>query len=336
MVEPLRIQQIRQFVIAATSGSFRAAATGTFRSQAAVSAAMRDLERQIGAKLFEEGRRARLTPLAQMLLPIFNELLTLHDRALTDARQLAQAERGSISIAVVPVLAEEWLPLFLTELVREHPNLRIRATDQRSPQVRALVADGTVDIGVCGQLADDPKLSFQPIAIDAFGILCPPSHRLARSRRGVAWSALRDERLIGNDSFELLKGSGLGEWIEDPAMVVTSRVSLMACVKAGLGITLVPMLTRAEKKLGLAFVPLIQPRITRTVGIVTKGGQTLLPSVAQVQARIARSLTEYARAQGATLVGPAAGTPRTHRRKASDSGGSMTALEPAGRRKETE
>ena len=112
MVEPLRIQQIRQFVITANSGSFRAAATGTFRSQAAVSAAMRDLERQVGARLFEQGRRARLTPLAQMLLPIFNELLTTHDRTLNDARQLAQAERGSVSLAVVPVLAEEWLPGF--------------------------------------------------------------------------------------------------------------------------------------------------------------------------------------------------------------------------------
>ena len=30
MPEPLRIQQIRQFVITATTGSFRAAATGTF------------------------------------------------------------------------------------------------------------------------------------------------------------------------------------------------------------------------------------------------------------------------------------------------------------------
>lgn len=70
MPEPLRIQQIRQFVITANTGSFRAAATGTFRSQAAVSAAMRDLERQVGARLFEQGRRARLTPLAQMLYPI--------------------------------------------------------------------------------------------------------------------------------------------------------------------------------------------------------------------------------------------------------------------------
>ena len=126
MPEPLRIQQIRQFVITANTGSFRAAATGTFRSQAAVSAAMRDLERQIGARLFEQGRRARLTPLAQMLYPIF-KLLATHDRVLIDARQLAQAERGSISLAVVPVLAEEWLPTFLSEFVRDYPNVRIQA-----------------------------------------------------------------------------------------------------------------------------------------------------------------------------------------------------------------
>ena len=141
MAEPLRIQQIRQFVITANTGSFRAAATGTFRSQAAVSAAMRDLERQVGAQLFEKGRRARLTPLAQMLYPIFNELLTTHDRALTDARQLAQAERGSISLAVVPVLAEEWLPTFLSEFVRDYPNVRIKATDQHGQTPTTMVIE---------------------------------------------------------------------------------------------------------------------------------------------------------------------------------------------------
>jgi DNA-binding transcriptional LysR family regulator len=246
--------------------------------------------------LFEQGRRARLTPLAQMLLPIFNELLTTHDRTLNDARQLAQAERGSVSLAVVPVLAEEWLPLFLIDLVRDYPHLRVRATDNRSPLVRSLVADGTV-------------------AIDVFGILCSPSHRLASRRRAVPWSALRGERLIGNDTFELLKARGLSEWISDPEMVVTSRAALMACVKAELGITPVPMLTRAEKALGLVFMPLTQPRITRTIGIVTRRGQTLLPSVAQVQARILRSLAEYAREQGATLVGSGRGAQRAARPK---------------------
>jgi DNA-binding transcriptional LysR family regulator len=304
VAEPLRIQQIRQFVITATAGSFRAAATGTFRSQAAVSAAMRDLERQIGARLFEKGRRARLTPLAQTLLPIFNELLITHDRVLGDARHLAQAERGSVSLAVVPVLAEEWLPAFLTQFIREHPEIRIRATDQRSPQVRAMVAEGAVDIGVAGVLDEDPKLDFQPVASDSFGVLCPVNHPFAKRRQPVLWSALAGERIIGNDAMELLKGRGLGEWIDDPSLVVTSRVTLLACIKAGLGVTVVPLLTKAEKVMRLAFVPLAAPRISRTICIVTRRGQTLLPTVSRMHAMILESLRAYAESQGATLVTP--------------------------------
>ena len=302
MVEPLRIRQIRQFVITATAGSFRAAATGTFRSQAAVSAAMRDLERQVGAKLFEKGRRARLTPLAQTLLPIFNQLLITHDRVLSDARHLAQAERGSISLAVVPVLAEEWLPSFLTAFVREYPEIRVLATDQRSPQMRSMVADGLVDIGIAGVLSDDPKLEFQPAASDTFGVLCPANHPLTKRRGPLPWTALSGERVIGNDSMELLKGRGLGNWVDDPPLVVTSRAALMACVKAGLGVTVVPLLTRAEKALGLTFIPLTSPRISRTIGIVTRRGQTLLPTVGRMQTMMLDSLRAYASGHGATVV----------------------------------
>jgi DNA-binding transcriptional LysR family regulator len=60
MADPFRIQQVRQFLIAAESGSFRAAAAGTFRSSAAVSTAMHDLEVQVGAALFDVS--ARVSP----------------------------------------------------------------------------------------------------------------------------------------------------------------------------------------------------------------------------------------------------------------------------------
>lgn len=302
MAEPLRIQQIRQFVITANSGSFRAAATGTFRSQAAVSAAMHDLERQIGAKLFEKGRRARLTPLALTLLPSFSELLVTHDRVLREARQLAQAERGSVSIAVVPVLAEEWLPSFLADFTRRFPGVKIRATDQRSPQVRAMVADGLVDVGVAGSLAEDPRLAFRPIATDTFGVLCPRNHPFARRRKPIPWNELEGEAVIGNDSMELLRGRGLGECIESPSLVVTSRASLMACVKDGLGVTVVPMLTKSETAFGLPFIPLVSPRISRTMGVVTRRGQTLLPTVQQLYEVLVQSLRTYAKGQGAALV----------------------------------
>lgn len=301
--EPLRIQQIRQFVITATTGSFRAAASGTFRSQAAVSAAMRQLEHQVGGKLFEDGRRAKLTPLARSLYPIFQDLLATHDRTIVDVRQLAQAERGSVSLAVIPFLSEEWLAKLLIEFGSKHPDIRIRATDQRSHQVRNLVAEGTVDIGVASWLMEDPKLKCRAIAVDNFGALCRRDHPLAQRKKPAPWSALDGEKVIGSDVFELVRGRGLGEGVDDPAMVVTSRASLMNCVRAKLGITVVPMLTRPIDMDGLAFIPLVRPRITRTIGVITRQSQTLMPAAAAMLEAVTRSLTQYTRSRGATLTG---------------------------------
>jgi DNA-binding transcriptional LysR family regulator len=303
MPEPFRIQQIRQFVITATTGSFRAAATGTFRSQAAVSAAMRDLERQVGGKLFETGRRAKLTALAQALLPVFQDLLATHDRVAVDVRHLAQAERGPVSVAVVPFLSDEWLSKVLIDFTEKHPDVRVLATDQRSHQVRGLVADGSVDIGVAGILNDDPKLSFRAVATDSFGILCAKEHPMAQARR-APWSALHGVRLIGSDVFELLKGAGLGAWIEDPVMTVTSRTALIGSVRANAGVTVMPRLTGPHDMAGFAFVPLERPRITRTIGLITRRGQTLLPAAAAMHDWMLRSLVDYCRDKGADIVGP--------------------------------
>ena len=302
MKGPLRIQQMRQFVITQGSGSFRAAASGTFRSQAAVSTAMRDLEKQIGAQLFEKGRRAKLTPLAEMIYPLFRELLTVHDRVIGDVNQLVQAERGSVSLGVVPFLSEEWLPAFLNQFVERFPDVQVRVTDQRSHQIRSLVADGTVDIGIASWLPQDDKLAFRPVATDAFGVMCASTHPIARGPRPVSWNALRGERIIANASFELLKGRGLGAWIEEPAIDVNSRSSLMECVRAGLGITVLPMLTGPWKAEGLSFVPLARPRLTRTVGLITRKEQTFLPVVAAMHEMIEASLKTYASRRGAVLA----------------------------------
>lgn len=101
MKNPFRIQQLRQFVIAAETGSLRTAATETFRSAAAVSTAMSELEQQIGAPLFEKGHRAKLTPLGRTLAPLWADLLRTHDRVARDVRQITLAERGLLTVAVV-------------------------------------------------------------------------------------------------------------------------------------------------------------------------------------------------------------------------------------------
>lgn len=178
----LKVQQLRQFVIAASSGSFKAAAATTFRSQSAVSIAMRELEGEIGVALLEPGRRGKFTPAAEALLPLFKELLAVHDRVLAQSREIAVGEQGSVSLAVAPFLAEEWLPDVLERFAAAVPRVRIRAVEERSSLIRRMVADGEADIGVAGLLADDARLNIRPVAVDAFGVLCSANHSIARRR----------------------------------------------------------------------------------------------------------------------------------------------------------
>jgi DNA-binding transcriptional LysR family regulator len=294
----LKLQQLRQFVIAAASGSFKVAATTTFRSQAAVSIAMRELEKTIGGHLLERDRRGKFTPLGEALLPLFQELLTVHDRVLSQSRQLAQGEQGSISVAVAPFLAEQWMPDLIAGFAELHPGIRIRAIEERSSKIRGLVADGTATIGVAGLLADDSKLNIRAVAIDSYGVLCSLEHPFAR-KRTTTWNSLRGEKLIGSDAFEVLTAAGLTARLGPPHLIVTSRAPLLACVSKNLGITILPMLTRPGPNEGFAFVPLTHPKLSRTVAIITRGTESLLPAGQRLEEMLVESLRDFALKRGA-------------------------------------
>jgi DNA-binding transcriptional LysR family regulator len=312
MNDILRIQQMRQFVIAAESGSFRAAALATFRSAAAVSTAMAELEQQIGSPLFEQGQRGRLTPLGQTLAPLFAELLRTHDRVVRDVRQITRAERGLVTVAVVPFLAEEWFSSVLGRFMKAHGNVTVRVVDQRSRQARQMVGDGLADIAVVAHLGDDPKLNFHPIAVDTFGIICRKDDPIARRNGRATWKALGGRDLIGNDAFETVISHGLGEWVENNVTVsISSRFSMMDCIRQGIGVTVLPRLTKPPTATDLAFVQLTNPVLSRSMGIATRRGQTLLPAARDMFALIETELREYAKAHGATLadMAPSASLP---------------------------
>ncbi|MBS0321126.1 MAG: LysR family transcriptional regulator [Proteobacteria bacterium] len=300
----LKLPQVRQLVLAADGGSFRAAAEATFRSPAAVSIAMRELEVAIGGQLVERSGRGRLTPLAHALLPQLRELLALHDAVFAQARQLAQGYEGTLTVAVAPFLAEEWLPDVVARFAEEHPDVCVQTVEERSSHLCDLIGAGGVDIGVGGLLEDDPNLAIEPIAIDRYGVLCSSAHPLAR-RATATWHSLGREKLIGSDALQVLVDAGRAPPLPPPHLVITSRAPLLACVRRNLGVTIMPSMTRPVHDDGFAFVPLVRPTLARTVSIVTRRSRSLLPAGRTLVRLIAQSLREFARLRGAVLVGPA-------------------------------
>src|ERR1700729_1516591 len=92
---------LQMFQMVASERSYSRAAVKLFRTQPAVSIAMRKLEDWVGQPLFVKGSGARmLTDAGVLLLEYAERMLNLREEISKGMKQLKGLERGQISLGV--------------------------------------------------------------------------------------------------------------------------------------------------------------------------------------------------------------------------------------------
>src|SRR5262249_6963967 len=176
--------------------------------QAAGSVQMGALERRLGVQLLDRsGRRVEPTEAGQQLYRSAQRVLAAEEQLLDElaggARVAGRFELGASTGpggSVVPVL--------LAELARQHPDVTVARTVADSHPIVALVADGTLELGVVGFARRHRTVVFEPLFRDEVVLACPPGHRFAG--RTISLDDLRAETLI-----LMQEGAGVREAIED-------------------------------------------------------------------------------------------------------------------------
>ncbi len=148
------------------------------------------------------------------------------------------------------------------------------------------MARGEADFGINFIGASHPDIDFQPLAEDPFVLACRHDHPLA-ARETVTWSELAAHRIItvgrtsGNRALidNTLAEHGLKlTWSYE----VTHLSGSLGLVEAGLGVALLPKLaTPAQGHPIIRTVPLVHPKISRTIGVVRRHGAVLSPMAAR-------------------------------------------------------
>lgn len=273
----LKIAQLRNFLLVSELGSFQAAAERACRTQPAVWLSIRELESRLGQPLFEKGGRLRLTPFGEYCLPRVQDLLGHHDRLATELRRVATGARGQVGVAAVPSVACELLPHALGAFAAEHPDVDIRVRDDTARHVCRLVGQRRVDFGLASLEAEDAGLDFEPLFADAIGLVCRRDHLLARRKAPLRWADLSGSRMIANGTQRLLSGAA-AEQVRETHMHVSNMLSLGALLAAGLGVTTLPALALPRQHPELCFIPLCEPALDRTLGIITPRGRSPSPA----------------------------------------------------------
>ncbi|MGM8887997.1 LysR family transcriptional regulator, partial [Psychrobacter sp. 1U2] len=175
----MKIQQLRHFLFVVKEGGFRAAAERANRSQAALSASIKELEKTLGQRLFESGNKATLTPFGETCLPKIEQFLTTYKALEDDLKASASGDKGKIRIASVPSLVTKLLPSVLVEYAKKHPDIEIVLIDDNSVGVANRLLAGEVDLALGNCISiDQADIDFTPLISDPIGVVCLNSNSL--------------------------------------------------------------------------------------------------------------------------------------------------------------
>lgn len=272
---------LRVFAAVAKTGSLKDAAEQLGRTTSAVSMTLKQLETEIGAKLFAADRKNRLTAVGRFTQQQIAELLLHHERSLATIKAYARTAVGRVDIVCVPSVATSLLPIVVPQFRKSHPAVEIDVRDTDSDNVLSAIESGHAELGIGSLRRRQANIDYQPLFEDRLGVICRRDDPLTKRRRISRWADIGGQVLLAN---------GISQTIEDPLfqglaktapIVVYNVLSLLALVRARVGITLLPRLSLADLASDLAFLPLDMPDTTRSVGLLRRRGEEPTPAVEQ-------------------------------------------------------
>jgi len=231
-------------------------------------------------------------------------LLDELEESLLAMKDVAATRTGEVTVACVPSAAYYFLPELIRLYHERFPPIRVRVIDEGANAVLAAVVRGEADFGINFIGAQDPDVDFQPILIEPFVAVCRRRHPLAR-KPSVTWAELGryDYITVSKSSGNrLLIDLALARMRERPRWFyeVNHILTLLGLVEAGLGVTAVPKLAMPQGgHPTLAAVPLVEPTVTRRLGLIRRRGRSLLPVAQELYALIAAEGPARTRESGA-------------------------------------
>ncbi len=177
------VAALRVFLAVAEERGFSRAAVRLFRTQSAVSQAVRRLEESLKVDLFDRTtHEVRLTEAGKTLLGYAERVLAVTDEAERAVRDVRDVKRGRVVIGSNEAGLEVLLPL-IARFRESHPGVEFEVKRSPSRLLAGEVLATALDFGVVTFVPQEPGLRTVVLASDELVVLSHPSHPFARKER---------------------------------------------------------------------------------------------------------------------------------------------------------
>jgi DNA-binding transcriptional LysR family regulator len=292
-------RQLRAFHLVAEHQSFARAAERLFLTPSGLSVLIRELERQLGFRLFDRTtRQVTLTAYGHDLLAVTQPTLKTLDTAMSRVEQAAKGRTRWISVGTTPWMAAHVLPPAIKAFRQHRPDLSIRLFDGNVGTIARRVAAGKLDLGL-GIFGRMPGIRGVPFF--RFSLMVVRPHKNADFNRvSTKWSALNGETLISltsNYTHQQLIDAQLAKsgisWKR--GQTVNGLDTQIGLVEAGEGIAIIPSFgLPACRSRKVTMSELVDPVVTLEFHQISHRGRKLQEEASEFSAFLKKYIATWA------------------------------------------
>ena len=283
-------RQLRAFLLVAEHHSFTRAASALFITPSGLSVMIKELEGQLGFRLFDRTtRQVGLTPHGRQLLAVARRSLDEIDAATARIARLSLESTDTLSVGSGLLVSANILPPAIKQFRSRRPEVQVRLVDADPATVQEQVEAGELDIGL-GSFKRVPAILRTPFFQFSLMVARPGTPRKAGDatrvtpRGSTTWQSLKNERLIAqapkNSIQQLINRQLARAGVTSPPALVLNRLdTILAMVEAGEGSAVVPSYALpACRYRHVVMSHLTNPRVTLDFHQIRHRGRKLPPA----------------------------------------------------------
>jgi len=239
-VMAIKIEMLRCFATVAQTGNLAEAATRLYKTQSAVSMTLKQLEENLGQRLFESDRKNRLTPLGEQVFELAQNQLRQFDDTIKAIEAATKSPKGLIRIASIPSVAGLVFPKATEAMTRQNPGLRVELRDTDTQQVIDAMLRGQADIGIVSGSHKLNGIRQAHLFSDPFGLICSPEHPLARQKHDPTIQEVAAAGFVNNNLCSSIQTPEFQAATAESMISMHNTMSLIAMVRTNNWVTVLP------------------------------------------------------------------------------------------------
>jgi DNA-binding transcriptional LysR family regulator len=180
----MSLRQIRYFIATADRGQVSLAATEVNVSQSAITAAIQQLEADLGVSLFTRHNAGlALTMEGTRFLQHARNIMAAVNAAETAPLSTLSMISGTVRLGLTYTVAGYFLPRHYARFIRTYPNIKVEISELPRQQIEAKLNSGTLDLAVMlvSNIHDRTHLAYETLLRSKRRLWLPVEHELLRA-----------------------------------------------------------------------------------------------------------------------------------------------------------